>query len=294
MELLFQLLVNGIALGAAYALIAIGLALIWSVTGVFHLAHGGVYTVAGYLIYAFSVQFRFPMVAAVPLAALGAAVLGLTIDAVVYRPLLARGARSLTLTVASLAVLIFLLNLVAATWGTETKQFGDFDVVQGFELGTAYIAGTSAAMVVIGAALFASCMVVLHRTRTGRALRAVTDNPAMSRIVGVNLPVVHAAAYAIGSALTVPAAYLIGLQNGLSPYSGMTAILMASAAVIVGGVGSVAGAGLGAVVLALAQNVGIWQFDSVWQESIAFAVLLAVIILRPTGFFGARGRTGGV
>lgn len=290
MELLVQLLVNGIALGAAYALIALGLALVWSVTGVFHLAHGGVYTVAGYLIYAFAVQLALPIGLAIALATLGAACLGLLIDALIYRPLTARGARPLTLTVASLAVLIFLLNLVAALWGAETLQFGDFNAVQGFELGPAYIAGTSVAMVAIGAGLFALAMLVLHRTRIGRALRAVSDNPGMSRIVGVNLRFVHAAAYALGAALTVPAAYLVGLQNGISPYAGMTTILMASAAVIVGGVGSVAGAGLGALVLAVAQNVGIWQLDSAWQESIAFCVLLVVIILRPTGFFGARGR----
>jgi branched-chain amino acid transport system permease protein len=294
MELLFQLLVNGVALGAAYALIALGLALIWSVTGVFHLAHGGVYTVAGYLIYACSVQLALPMALAVALAALGAACLGLAINALIYRPLAARGARPLTLTVASLAVLIFLLNLVAALWGTETLQFGGFDVVQGFALGPAYVAGTNVAMVVTGATLFALVMLALHRTRIGRALRAVSDNAAMSRIVGVNLRAVHAAAYAIGAALTVPAAYLIGLQDGISPYAGMTAILMASAAVIVGGVGSVAGAGLGALVLAVAQNLGIWQLDSAWQESIAFCVLLAVTILQPTGFLGARGRSGGV
>jgi branched-chain amino acid transport system permease protein len=92
----------------------------------------------------------------------------------------------------------------------------------------------------------------------------------------------------MGAALAVPAAFLIGLQHGLNPYAGMFAILIASAAAIVGGVGSVAGAALGAVLLALAQNIGIWQLPSYWQESIAFGVLLAFIVLRPQGFFGAQ------
>ena len=294
MDLLFQLLVNGISLGAAYALIALGLALIWSVTGVFHLAHGGVYVFAGYLVYAGTAQAGLPAYVAVPLACIGAAALGLLINAAIYVPLAARGARSLTLTVASLATLIFLLNLAAAIWGTETRQVGSLDVVEGFEIGPAYIAGTGVAMIVTGAVLFGLSMLVLRTTRIGRTLRAVTDNPDMALIVGVNLRAVRAAAFAIGSALTVPAAYLIGLQTGISPYAGMTAILMSSAAVIVGGVGSLGGAGVGALLLAVAQNVGIWQIDSAWQESIAFGVLLAVIVLRPTGLFGVRGRVGGV
>ncbi len=293
MELLFQLLVNGIALGAAYALIALGLALIWSVTGVFHLAHGGVYVIAGYLIYAAGLVGA-PIWVALPLSCMGAGALGLAINWAVYRPLAARGAKSLTLTVASLAVLIFLLNLAAAIWGTETRQVGGLEAVEGFELGPAYVAGSGVAMVATGALLFGAGMLVLHTTRIGRALRAVTDNPGMSLVVGVNLGAVRAAAFGIGSALTVPAAYLIGLQTGISPYAGMTAILMSSAAVIVGGVGSLAGAGLGALLLAIAQNVGIWQLDSAWQESIAFGVLLAVIVLRPTGLFGLRSRAGGV
>ena len=291
MDLLFQLLVNGVALGAAYALLALGLALIWSVTGVFHLAHGGVFVLAGCAMVAFA---GLPLFVSLPLACVAMALLGVGIDAAIYRPLATRRANTLSITVASLAVLVFLLNFAAAVWGTETRQLGGLDAVEGFELGPAYVAGTSVAMIVTGIVLFGLCLLLLRTTRLGRVLRAVTDNPGMSLIVGVRLGRVRAAAFAIGSALTVPPAYLIGLQNGVSPYTGMTAILMASAAVIVGGVGSLAGAALGALLLAVAQNVGIWKIDSAWQESIAFAVLMAVIVLRPTGLVGRRGRVGGV
>jgi branched-chain amino acid transport system permease protein len=288
MGLLLQLLIDGIARGAAYALLALGLALIWSVTGVFHLAHGAVYVLGGYFIYAFSEQLGLPVWLAVPLAAATAALLGVAIDRVVYRPLAERGARSLTFTIASLATLIFLMNLAAAVWGTETRQFGDFDVVEGYALGPAYVSGVEIATVIVSAVLFAACLAILHFTRTGRALRAMADNETMARIVGMDLGRVRSAAYAIGSALAVPAAYLAGLQTGINPYSGTLAILIASAAVIVGGIGSLAGAGLGAVVLALAQTLGIWKIPSEWQDSIAFGVLMLVVLLRPTGLFGKR------
>ena len=291
MDLLFQLLVNGVAVGAAYALLALGLALIWSVTGVFHLAHGGVYVLAGYAIVSAA---GLSLWLALPLACAAMALLGMGLDAAIYRPLARCGAKSLTLTTASLAALIFLLNLAAAIWGTEARQVGGLDAVEGFALGPAYVAGTGVAMVVTGAILFGGAMLVLRFTRIGRVLRAVSDDPGMSVVVGVRLGTVRAAAFAIGSALTVPPAYLIGLQDGISPYAGMTAILIASAAVIVGGVGSLAGAGLGALLLAVAQNLGIWKVDSAWQESIAFCVLLLVIVARPTGLMGRRGRVGGV
>jgi branched-chain amino acid transport system permease protein len=288
LELLLQLTVNGIALGAAYALIALGFALVWSVTGVFHLAHGGVYVVSGYVIYLVAVQLRLPLAVAVVAAVAVAAALGWGIERAIYEPLRRRGAKSLTLIVSSLATLIFLINLAALIWGTEARRFEDFAVIRGRPIGPAFISGVEIAMIASGIVLFALTVAFLLYTRTGRAMRAVADNPAMAAIVGVNIRAIHSITYAMGAALAVPAAFLIGLQHGLNPYAGMFAILIASAAAIVGGVGSVAGAALGAVLLALAQNIGIWQLPSYWQESIAFGVLLAFIVLRPQGFFGAQ------
>jgi branched-subunit amino acid ABC-type transport system permease component len=292
--LFLQLVVNGVGLGAAYALLALGFSLVWSVTGIFHLAHGGVFVLSGYLIYFFAVQLGLPMVVALALAIVCAAALGLLIDLAIYQPLARRGARSMTLIIASLACLIFMLNGAALIWGTEARRFDDLEAVTGFMIGPAYMSGVEVATVVVGAVLFLLTVAFLHFTRLGRAMRAVADNRDMSAVVGVNVRRVNAAVFALGSALVVPAAYLLGLREGLNPYSGLFVMLIASASAIVGGVNSVAGAALGAMLLALAQNLGIWKLPSAWQESIAFGVLLVFLVVRPEGFFGARTTGKGV
>lgn len=293
-ELLLQLLLNGVGLGASYSLVALGFALIWSVTGVFHLAHGGVFVLSGYLVYFFQVQLGLPLAPALLLTVLLAAMIGVGIDRVVYRPLIERRSGPLIVIVASLATLTFLLNLSAVLWGTEARQLPPLELFDGIVIGPAYLAGIDILTVILGILLVGATLAFLYLAKTGQAMRAVADNPAMSAVVGVKVASINAAAYALGSALTVAPAAIMGMKEGLSPYSGLFVMLIASSAAIVGGVGSVAGAVLGGVLLAVAQNVGIWHLPSAWQESIAFVILLIFLIVRPRGFFGTLGSRQGL
>lgn len=293
LELLLQLLLNGVGLGASYALIALGFALVWAVTGVFHLAHGGVFVFSGYLVFWLHVQLGLPLAVAIAFTVVLAAAIGVGIDRVVYQPLVRRRSGPLIIIVSSLATLTFLLNLAAVLWGTEARQIPNPELIDGIVIGPAYMAGIDMATLVVAVVLIGAVLVFLRFARTGQAMRAVADNPAMSAVVGVKVSRINAAAYALGSALCVAPAAIMGMKEGLLPYSGLFVMLIASASAIVGGVGSVAGAVLGGVLLALAQNLGIWHLPSAWQESIAFVILLVFLIVRPRGFFGTLGSRQG-
>ena len=129
-------------------------------------------------------------------------------------------------------------------------------------------------------------MLFLKRSRWGQAIRAVSSSPEMARTVGIDLKRVHLLTYAIGSALAAPAGILVAMDVGAEPFRGTRFVLLASVAVIMGGIGSIPGAMLGGLFLGLLENVGIWKLPSEWQSAISFGVFLLFIVLRPRGFFG--------
>jgi branched-chain amino acid transport system permease protein len=143
----------------------------------------------------------------------------------------------------------------------------------------------SVATAIIG---FLALMAFLKYSLWGQAIRAVSSSPEMARTVGIDLKRVHLLTYAVGSAITAPAGILLAMDVGAEPYRGTTFVLLASVAVIMGGIGSIPGAALGALFLALLENLGVWKIPSEWQSTIAFGVFLIFIVVRPRGFFGRK------
>src|SRR5262249_28906627 len=138
----------------------------------------------------------------------------------------------------------------------------------------------------------ATCLAGLEwlrrRTAAGRALRAVTLDPAMARVVGIDIGRVRLLAFALGSALAAVSAAMGAVDVGLEPGRGLSVVLVAAIAVLVGGADTFAGAALGGLVLGLALNLGVWRIDAAWREALAFAVMLVFILARPTGLMGRR------
>jgi branched-chain amino acid transport system permease protein len=255
-----QLLANGLVEGSAYALLALGFALIFGASRIFHVAHGSVYAVAGYLLYAFVSLARLPFVLALALTVALAAGLGMAIEAWIYRPLARRGASHMLILMASIGTLIFLDNLVEIVFGGDNKTVSVGAALQrAIPLGPVVFTYLQ----LVGLAGAAACLLGLNwlrrRTDAGRALRAVTINPTMARIVGIDIGRVRVLAFGLGSAL---------------------------AAVLVGGVDTFTGAALGGLLLGLAMNLGVWRVGAEWREALAFGIMLGFILIRPTGLAG--------
>jgi len=145
-------------------------------------------------------------------------------------------------------------------------------------------------LVSVGTAIigFLALMAFLKYSLWGQAIRAVSSSPEMARTVGIDLRRVHLLTYAVGSAISAPAGILLAMDVGAEPYRGTTFVLLASVAVIMGGIGSIPGAALGALFLALLENLGVWKIPSEWQSTISFGIFLIFIVVRPRGFFGRK------
>ena len=286
MDLFAQLLVNGVIAGSLYALVACSFGLILGTTGTFHFAHGVVYAAGAYGAY-FAAGRGLPLWAAAGAGIAAAALLGVLIELIVYRPLRKIAASPLVILVASLGTLIVLENAIAIGFSTAAK------ILEGFPRKVLIVGGVGfttlhVTMVAVSLVVFLALLAFLRWTRTGRAIRAVATSPEMAEIVGIDTGRVFLLVFAIGSAMAAPAAILIMMDRGATPDMGMEAILIAAIAVIVGGIGSVPGAALGALIIGVAQNLGVMKIPSEWQAAIAFGLLLVVVIVRPHGLLGKK------
>jgi branched-chain amino acid transport system permease protein len=287
-ELLLQLLATGLVVGSLYGLCAVGWGLIYGTTLHFHVAHGAVFTLAAYYAYVAQKMLGLPLAAAVLAAILAAALSGLAIDWLIYQPLERRGAVRTTVFIASLGVIIVIENVLAAIFGADPRTMDVGALQTSVRLGPVFLNYLHVLTVVVALGGYAALVLFLKYSRWGQALRAVSSSPQMARTVGIDLRRVHLLAYALGSAITAPAGILIAMDVGAEPYRGTRFVLLASAAVIMGGIGSIPGALLAGVFLGLLENLGIWQIPSEWQGAISFGVFLLFILAKPRGFFGRK------
>lgn len=288
MDLFLQLAATGIVVGSLYVLCALGWGLIYGTTLHFHVAHGAVFTLAAYYAYAAQKFLGWPLPAAVAGAIAAAALSGLLIDLLIYQPLERRGAIRTTLFIASLGLLTLIENLLAIIFTPDPLRMDVGRLADSVQFGPVFLTRLHLVSVATAILGFLALMAFLKYSLWGRAIRAVSSSPEMARTVGIDLKRVHLLTYAVGSAVSAPAGILVAMDVGVEPYRGTTFVLLASVAVIMGGIGSIPGALLGALFLALLENLGVWKIPSEWQSTISFGVFLLFIVLRPRGFLGRK------
>ena len=281
-------LVNGLVLGGIYAMVAIGFSIIFTTTRTFHFAHGAIYLFAGYAIYFVTESLRWSLWVALLIAAALAVGLGVGIERFVYRPLRARRATALALFVAALGLLIFLQNLISVLFGSQAKPIVLPDLGPPLIMGDVVVTRVGLLQVLTALVLLALALALLRWTTLGRALRAVASNKEMAAVIGVDVGRVYLQAFALGSLAIVPAALLNSATTGLDPSLGGLIMLMTMVSVIVGGVGSVAGAALGGFLIGGIQGLSGGYLPLAWQNGVVFGVLMVFIVLRPTGLLGTK------
>ena len=294
MEVLLQLFIGGLILGSIYSMVALGFNVILATTGTWHFAHGAVFTATAYFMYWLYVQLGWPFLVAALLCVPFAVAMGVGIELGVYRTIRHRGAAPVVLMVVAIAISTFIENVLGIVFGTDGKNLGSGIVAGSITVGTVFITYWQLIMLVSALVMFSGFVWFQRRTQLGTAMRALSSNREMAEIVGVDVERVYLYTFAIGSALAAPAAVLVASYVGITTGIGFTVLLIAVAAVIVGGLGSVPGTLLGGLFIGSATNLGVWKIPTVWQSSIAFGVLLLFIVFRPTGFFGRKIRTAKV
>jgi len=286
--MLQQLLLNGLISGGIYTLVALGFTLIYRTVKFFHFAHGVVYAVGAYLAYSLIISLGLNPIISFFLAVFLTGLIGVLIDRLVYRPLRKRKAPNLVFLIASFGIFIFLQNLLQLIYGAQILTIRTGPVKEGHHILGAIITDTQILILVMSVALCLGLWMFVKKTKLGKAMRAVADDPLAASIVGINPERIILAAFAIGSALAGAAGILISLETNIEPTMGMNAILKGIIASIIGGIGSIPGAMFGGLFLGIAENLGIWKISAGWKDCIAFVILIVFLLVRPGGIMGIK------
>jgi len=286
--MLRQLLLNGIIAGGIYSLIALSFTIIYRTVKFFHFAHGVVYTGGAYLAYTFAISLGFPFLLSFFLATVLAAILGLCIDRLVYSPLRQKKATNLVLLIASFGIFIFIQNLIQLIYGAQILTLRTGPIREGYQIFSAVITPIQVMILVVSVALMLALWLFIQKTKMGKAMRAVADDPVGASVVGIYPEHTILTAFAIGSAAAGIAGILISLETNIEPTMGFSAILKGMIASIIGGIGSIPGAMFGGFFLGIVENLGIWKIQAGWKDTIAFAVLIVFLLFRPGGIFNVK------
>ena len=295
MSVLAQFAVNEIVAGSVYALVALGFALIFTASRVFHFAHGGVYTLAAFAGYTVLVTLKLGIVAAFLTAIVVAALLGVLINMLLYEPMKAGGVSPFVAMISSFGVLIIITHVTAMVWGSNPVVLSRGGQTTVYRLGGIYTTDSQLTIVGSAAVLAVLLWIFFRHMRLGIAIRAMGNDSELAEVVGMPAKRLRNISFAVGSALAGISAMLIGLNVGIIDFNmGNDIILMATVAMIIGGLGNVGAAAGGGFVLGMIQNVAIWKIKSKWQMALSFAILIVVLLFKPSGLFGEKRPAAGL
>ncbi len=280
-----QLLIYGIVLGSIIALGAIGVSLVFGVLRFAHFAHGDLMTLGAYFALAGIAGMGLPQLAALGLALIATAGVTVGIDRALYRQL--RRSQPIILLISSIGVALMVRSLIQMIWGPDNQIYAS-GIQMPWTIGELrikpqwlYIVGGAAVLMVL-------LHVFLQHTRLGKAMRAMADNPDLARLSGINTERVVIWTWIIAGVLAAAAGFFLGLDTRLNPIMGWKLLLPVFAAAILGGIGSPYGAIVGALVIGIAQEMSTLVIAPAYKPAVAFALMVAMLVWRPTGLFAGR------
>ena len=289
-SLFLQQLVNGLTVGGVYALIAVGYTMVYGVIELINFAHGEIYMLGAFIAYHLVTVYHVPFFVAGIVAVATCAVIGILLDIVAYRPL--RNAPRLAALITAIGMSIFFQNLALIKWGAQIKSF-PLESLPGFfsdvalRIRDVQVTWLQVFILITTVVLMYVLHTIIHRTKVGTAMRAIAQDKRAAALMGINVNRVISFTFALGSSLGAVAGILVGVfYNAIWPTMGYVAGIKAFAAAVLGGIGSVPGAMLGGVVLGVAEVFGAGYLSSAYRDGIAYAVMILVIVFKPSGLLG--------
>lgn len=281
---LIQQIVNGLAVGSIYALIAVGYNLVYGVLGLINFAHGDVYMMGTFVVFAL-LGHGWPFALAVPAGLVTGAILGLLVERFAYRPL--RHVNRIAPTVSAVGAALVLDNIALVVWGPDTRRF-DTPLPQGaFHLSGVTIRAMHLIVLGVAAALAVLLYLLVTRTQWGRMVRAIRDDLPTAELMGLPVNKLVASVYAWGSVLGVAAGVLYGAYfHNIFVSMGFQGTLFAFTAAVIGGIGNISGSFIGGLMLGLIQSIGVGYLSSGYMNTITFAALIVILVVRPRGLLG--------
>ncbi len=304
MDTLIQQIINGLVLGSVYALVALGYTMVYGILQLINFAHGEVLMIGAMVALTVLsllgvIAPNLPMVVQLLIATLVAIpvcmLLSATIERIAYRPL--RNSPRLAPLITAIGVSIVLQTLAMIIWSPNPRVFPDLLPTQAFEIGGALLAPKQILILVVASVSMIGLLLLIHRTRLGRAMRAVSENPKIASLMGVNPDQIISATFMMGAALAAIAGVLVAMNYNIAHFTmGFMLGLKAFTAAVLGGIGNLAGAVAGGLLLGIIESLGAGYIGDLtggflgshYQDIFAFAVLILVLVFRPSGLLGER------
>ena len=283
-------LVNGLSLGSVYAIIALGYTMVYGIAKMLNFAHGDIIMVGAYVALLSMTQAGMPPAAAVLAAAVICTVLGVVIERIAYKPL-RNASSSLAVLITAIGVSYLLQNLALLIFGANPQTFSSVITWQGLTLaeGELSISGVTIVTIAVCIVIMIALVTFVQKTKPGQAMRAVSEDKGAAQLMGINVNGTIALTFAIGSALAAIAGVLLcSAYPSLTPYTGAMPGIKAFVAAVFGGIGSIQGAFIGGLLLGIIEILGRAYISSQMADALVFAVLIIVLLVKPTGLLGKQ------
>lgn len=285
--MLIQQIINGITLGSTYALTAIGYTMVFGILELVNFSHGAVYMFGAFLCLILITNFGLGFFPAFIVSILLTGIIGIVIDRFALLPLRKRNAPKVTTLISTIGISIFIQNLVMVMWGSETKNFpagSNLGYIQfeGFRVSYLQII-----ILTVSLLLMLGLTLLVKKTKIGKAMRATAENLQAAKLMGINVNAVISFTFFLGAALATVAGVMVGMYyQAIDPMMGFMAGLKAFAAAVLGGIGILPGAMLGGLLIGVSETLAAGYVHSGYRDAIAFAILIGVLLIKPTGLLG--------
>ncbi|MEQ1813746.1 MAG: branched-chain amino acid ABC transporter permease [Candidatus Nitrotoga sp.] len=302
MDIFLQQIINGLVQGSVYSMVALGYTMVYGILGLINFAHGEIVMLGAMvalsiiqLLTGSGLPIFFVLLISLMLSMVICMILGYSMERIAYRPL--RNAPRLAPLITAIGLSIVLQTLAMMFWGREFHSFPLLFTNDSVHIAGAVITEVQIIIIILATSMMGGLLVLVHRTRLGRAMRAVAENPSAAALMGVNSNSVISITFMLGSALAAIAGIMIGVNYGIAHYlMGALLGLKAFTAAVLGGIGNLRGAMLGGRLLGLIESLGAGYIGDLsggflgshYQDVFAFFVLIAVLIFRPSGLLGER------
>ena len=286
---ILQYLINGISIGSVYAIIALGYTMVYGIAKMLNFAHGDVIMVGAYISFCVTNYLGLPVIVSILISMAVCTVLGIVIECLAYKPL--RGTPSLAVLITAIGVSYFLQNAAQLIWSSSPKNFTSIVTWAPISLfdGNLVITGEVLVTVVVSVVVMIGLTWFTGYTRTGKALRAVSEDRDAAQLMGINVNQTISTTFAIGSALAAVAGVLLcSTVPTLQPTTGSMPGIRAFTAAVLGGIGSIPGAMLGGILIGIIETFAKAYISTQFSDAVVFSVLIIILLVKPAGLLGKQ------